>query len=99
MHVQQVSQFVSLLLLFFFSYCHHKLRNTKDILYELPFPKWQILDASKLKEFADDSFKFAGNGSKFSKRVENTEGKGEIARIKQFLLFLQCFQKTHTADM
>ena len=25
--------------------------------------------------------------------VENTVGKGEIARYKQFLLFPQCFQK------
>ena len=29
----------------------------------------------------------------FSKRVENTVGKGEIARYEQFLLFLLCFQK------
>ena len=29
----------------------------------------------------------------FSKRVENTVGKGEIARYEQFLLFPQCFQK------
>ena len=35
----------------------------------------------------------------FSKRIENTVGKGEIARYEQFLLFLQCFQKTYTADM
>ena len=28
--------------------------------------------------------------------VENTGGKGEIARYKQFLLFPQCFQKTCT---
>ena len=28
-----------------------------------------------------------------SKRVENTVGKGEIARYEQILLFLQCFQK------
>ena len=35
---------------------------------------------------------------KFLKRVENTVGKGEIARHEQFLLFLQCFQKTCTAD-
>ena len=27
------------------------------------------------------------------KRVENTVGKGEIARDEQFLLFPQCFQK------
>ena len=31
--------------------------------------------------------------------VENTVGKGEIARNEQFLLFPQCFQKTYTADM
>ena len=36
----------------------------------LPFPKPQILDSSKLKEFADDNFKFDENGRKISKRVE-----------------------------
>ena len=51
-----------------------------------------ILDSSKLKEFADDNFKFDENGRKLSKQVENTVGKGEIARYKQFLLFPQCFQ-------
>ena len=30
--------------------------------------------------------------------VENTVGKGEIARYEQFLLFPQSFQKTCTAD-
>ena len=34
----------------------------------------------------------------FSKQVENTVGKGEIARSEQFLLFPQCFQKACTAD-
>ena len=43
-------------------------------------PPWQILDSSKLKEFAYDSFTFVENGRKFSKRLENTEGKGETAR-------------------
>ena len=38
-------------------------------------------------------------GSDFSKRLENTVGTGEIARYEQFLLFLQCFQKTCYADM
>ena len=61
-------------------------------------PKRQILDSSKLKAFADDNLKFHENSRKFSKRVENTVGKGEIARYEQFLLFLQCFQKTCTAD-
>ena len=53
----------------------------------------QILDFSKLKEFADDNFKFDEIGRKLSKWVENTVGKGEIARYEQFLLFPQCFQK------
>ena len=30
--------------------------------------------------------------------LENTEGQGEIAGDKQFLLFPQCFQNTNTAD-
>ena len=51
-----------------------------------------------MKEFADDNFKFDENGKKFSKRLENTVGKGEIAHYEQFLLFSQCFQKTCTAD-
>ena len=48
---------------------------------------FKILDSSKLKEFTDDNFKFDENGRKFSKWVENTEGKGEIAHYLQFLLF------------
>ena len=59
----------------------------------LPFSKRQIFDSSILKEFADGNFEF---GRKFSKGVENTVGKGEIARYEQFLLFSQCFQKTCT---
>ena len=49
-----------------------------------PITRRQILDSPKLKEFADDNFKFDENGSMLSKRVENIVGKGEIA---------QCFQK------
>ena len=63
-----------------------------------PFPKQQISDSSKLKELADDNFKFDKYGRKSSKRVENAVGKGGIARYKQFLLFPQCFQKTCTAE-
>ena len=37
-------------------------------------------DSSKLKEYAEDNFKFDKNGTKFFKQVENTVGKGEIAR-------------------
>ena len=63
-----------------------------------PFPKRQILHSSKLEGFAVDNFKFDGNVRKFSKPIKNTVGKGEIAHYEQFLLFLQCFQKTFTAD-
>ena len=62
------------------------------------FPKRQILDSPKPKEFADDNFKFDENGRNFLNRVENTVGKGEIARYEQFLLFPQCFQKACTTD-
>ena len=64
----------------------------------LTLPKRQILGFSKLKEFAEDILQFDENGAKFSKCVENTVGKGEIARCEQFLLFSLCFQKTCTAD-
>ena len=57
-----------------------------------PITRQQILDSSKLKEFADDNFRFDENGRKLSKWVENTVGKGEIACYEQFLLFPQCFQ-------
>ena len=58
-----------------------------------PLPDNKILDWSKLKQFAEDNFKFDKNSTSFSKRVENTVGKGEIARYEQFLLYPQCFQK------
>ena len=57
-----------------------------------------ILDAFKLKGFADENFKFDENDRKFSKWVESSVGKGEIARYEQFLLFSQCLPKTCTAD-
>ena len=60
-----------------------------------PFSKQKILDWSKLKEFGDDNFKIDENGRNLS---ENIVGKEEIARYEQFFLFLQCFEKTCTAD-
>ena len=54
--------------------------------------------SSKLKPLPDDNFKFDENGRKLSRQVENTVGKGEIARHEQFLLFPLCFQKPCTAD-
>ena len=64
----------------------------------IPFPNWPILDYSKPERFADDNFEFDKNGRKFSKWVEDTVRKGEIARYEQFLLFSQCVQKMFTAD-
>ena len=63
-----------------------------------PFAKLQILDSSKLKEFADDNFNFDKNGRRFSETVENTVGKGKIAHYEQYLFFPKCFQRTFTAD-
>ena len=63
-----------------------------------PFPNDKFLYSSKLKEFADNNFKFDENGRKFYKTGENTVVKGEIAHYEQFLLFPHCFQKTCTAD-
>ena len=49
-------------------------------------------DSSKLKEFADENFKFDENGRNLTIQVENNVGKGEIARYEQFLFFPHCFQ-------
>ena len=57
-------------------------------------PKRQILDSTRQTTI----LKSDENGRMFSKWVENTVGKGEIARHEQFLLFPQCFQKACTAD-
>ena len=56
-------------------------------------PDDKILDRSSLKQSADNNFKFDENNKRFSKWVENTVGKGEIAHYEQFLLFPQCFKK------
>ena len=60
-----------------------------------PITRRQILDWSKLKQSADNNCKFDENIRKFYKQVENTVGKGEIARYEHFLLFPQCFQKAY----
>ena len=75
-----------------------ELRVLVELVIVLTLSQRLILDASKLKGFADDNFKFDENGRKFSETIENTEGKEEIARDEQFLLFPQCFLKTCTAD-
>ena len=71
------------------------MRNVESIE---SFPTRQIQDTPKLKEFADNNFKFSENVRKFCKWLENNVGKGENAHYEQILLFPQCFQKTCTAD-
>ena len=58
-----------------------------------PITRRQILDSSKLKEFADDNFKFDENGEKVIQMGRNTVGKGEIARYEQFLLSHSVFKR------
>ena len=52
-----------------------------------------LSDWSKLKEFADDNFKFDKNGRKLSKQVENTVGKRRDCLLKQFFPFSTTFSK------
>ena len=73
------------------------MRNTVLIPVILTLSKTTNLKLFQT-ELADDNFKFDENYRKFPKRIDNTVGKGEIARYEQFLLFQQCFQKTCTAD-
>ena len=65
--------------------------------YHLPFSKQQIVDSSKMKEFADNNFKFDENDWKFSKEVENIVEKGENAGCEKFLIFPKYFQEICTA--
>ena len=44
-------------------------------------------------ELTDENFKFYENGRKFSKWVENTMEKGEIACSEKFLLFYRVFKR------
>ena len=57
-----------------------------------------LLTFSKFKSL-QMTIKFNENSIMFSKWIEKTVGKGEIACYEQFFLFPQCFQKTCTADM
>ena len=53
------------------------LSSSNKVLFcydDCPITRWQILDASKLEEFADDNFRFDENGRKLSKQVGNTVG-------------------------
>ena len=49
------------------STCRNNKSTSRENISIKPFPKQQNLDPSKLKEFADNNFKFNENGRKFSK--------------------------------
>ena len=71
-------------------------KQNRTLLYLSPTTNFRLFQIQK--KFAEYNFKVDENGRKIFKRIENTVGKGEIARYEQFLLFPQCFQKTFTAD-
>ena len=67
----------------------------KPILTDFSITHYQTTNIRlfQSERFADDNFKFEENGRKLSKWIENTVGKGEIARYEQFLLFPTVFSK------
>ena len=58
-----------------------------------PFPKRQILDSSKVKEFADNNSKFDENGGKFSKSVAKHCGKRRNCSLQAISPFPTVFSK------
>ena len=77
----------------------HIQTNPNRRIYSLPFSKQQILDCSKLKDFADDNFKFdenvpqcfqktctadTGLFGKGLKRLQNIVRKGDKADYQHF---------------
>ena len=59
----------------------------------LTLPQTTDFKLFQIETVCRGQFKFDEKSSKFSKRVENTVGKEEIARYEQFLLYPHCFQK------
>ena len=58
-----------------------------------------MLTSSKLKDFAENNFKYDENDKKFSEREENTVVKREIAQKQAISPFPTVFfQKMCTAD-
>ena len=64
-----------------------------------PFPKQQILNSSKLKEFGDNNFKFVENGRELPKQVENTVGREKLLITSNFafsrIVFERLVLQTH----
>ena len=58
-----------------------------------PITRRQILDSSKLNEFADDNFKFDKNGRRLSKQVENTVEKEKLLVTGNFSFSNSVFKR------
>ena len=52
-----------------------------------------FIDSSKLKDFADDNFKFDKNGRKIFEWWKTLWEKKKLLVTSKFLLFPQCFQR------
>ena len=72
---------------------HILLNCNTFITFSYHITRRQILDWSKLKQSADDNFKFDENSRKFFIWVENTVGKGEIARHEHISPLPSVFSK------
>ena len=70
----------------------YKPCNRVNIL-DLTLPQTTNCRVFQTERICRQQFKFDESGRMFSKWVENTVRKAEIARDEQFLLFSQCFQK------
>ena len=73
-----------------FNLYQFKILSSGNELTHYQMTNFRLIQSERV---ADDNFKLDKNGRKLSKRVENTVGKGEIARYEQFLLLPKCFQK------
>ena len=58
-----------------------------------PFPKQQILDSTKLKEFANKNLRFDENVRRLPRWVENTWGKRRNYLLQAISSFLTVFSK------
>ena len=68
-------------------------RSCDCVLKVSPITIQQILDSSKLNEFADDNFRFDENGRMLSKRVENTVGKEKLLVTSNFSFSYSVFKR------
>ena len=74
----------------------HLIICSKKITYGVkqttqPFPKRQILDYSKLKEFADDNFTFDKNGKKVLETGRKRRGKRRNCSLRAISPFPTVF--------